>query len=102
MNRQELMIGKNKKQIKRINNLYDHRLLYEMQSPRTNDGRGVVFGKIFTKDGKLAVTTAQEGVVRLTKKEQEKRRNKDRQAKLQNPYLFTYKKNIELFKTINT
>jgi acyl-CoA thioesterase len=53
-----------------------------MQSPRTNDGRGVVFGKIFTKDGKLAVTTAQEGVVRLTKKEQEKRRNKDRQAKL--------------------
>ncbi|KAG1460114.1 hypothetical protein G6F56_006021 [Rhizopus delemar] len=56
----------------------DDWLLYEMQSPRTNDGRGVVFGRIFTKDGKLAVTTAQEGVVRLTKKEQEKRR----QAKL--------------------
>ncbi|KAI9243308.1 HotDog domain-containing protein, partial [Sporodiniella umbellata] len=50
----------------------DEWLLYEMQSPRTNDGRGVVFGKIFTKEGKLVVTTAQEGVVRLTKREQEK------------------------------
>ncbi|CEG66841.1 Acyl-CoA thioesterase 8 [Rhizopus azygosporus] len=52
----------------------DDWLLYHMHSPRTSNGRGVVFGRIFTKDGTLAVTTAQEGLVRLTKQEQEKRR----------------------------
>lgn len=52
----------------------DDWLLYHMHSPRTSNGRGVVFGRIFTKDGTLAVTTAQEGLVRLTEQEQEKRR----------------------------
>ncbi|KAI8082598.1 HotDog domain-containing protein [Gilbertella persicaria] len=51
----------------------DEWLLYDMHSPRTNDGRGIVFGRIYNKDGKLIATTAQEGVVRLTKKEIENR-----------------------------
>lgn len=51
----------------------DDWLLYDMHSPRTSEGRGVAFGRIYSKDGKLAVTTAQEGILRLTETEQEKR-----------------------------
>jgi hypothetical protein len=50
-----------------------------MHSPRTNDGRGVSFGKIYTRDGRLVATTAQEGVIRLADREQE-RRKKQAQA----------------------
>lgn len=57
----------------------DDWLLYEMYSPRTNQGRGVAFGKIFARDGTLVVTTAQEGVLRLSRKEQEKRRQQQQQ-----------------------
>ncbi|KAJ3277971.1 hypothetical protein HK104_002766 [Borealophlyctis nickersoniae] len=39
-------------------------LLYEMESTRTINGRGLNFGRIFTRDGKLVASTAQEGVVR--------------------------------------
>jgi hypothetical protein len=42
-----------------------------MHSPRTSGGRGVSFGKIYSRDGKLVATTAQEGVLRLSAKEQE-------------------------------
>ncbi|CAO3698085.1 unnamed protein product [Rhizopus microsporus] len=51
----------------------DDWLLYDKHSPRTNGGRGVAFGRIYSRDGTLIVTTAQEGVVRLSKEEQEKR-----------------------------
>jgi acyl-CoA thioesterase len=53
-----------------------------MQSPRTSSGRGVVFGRVYSKDGKLIATTAQEGIVRLSKREQEKRSNLENQSKL--------------------
>ena len=43
----------------------DEWLLYEMSSPRTMDGRGLAFGRIFTRDGKLVASTAQEGVIRI-------------------------------------
>ncbi|KAF9452530.1 Thioesterase/thiol ester dehydrase-isomerase [Macrolepiota fuliginosa MF-IS2] len=39
-------------------------LLYVMHSPRTGSGRGVVHGRIYTRDGKLVAVTSQEGVVR--------------------------------------
>ncbi|KAG2227460.1 hypothetical protein INT45_007485 [Circinella minor] len=52
----------------------DEWLLYEMQSPRTSEGRGVAFGRIYTQDGTLIATTAQEGIVRLSRREQERRR----------------------------
>ncbi|KAJ3014954.1 Acyl-CoA thioesterase 8 [Thoreauomyces humboldtii] len=42
----------------------DEWLLYEMESSRTIAGRGLCFGRIFTRDGRLVVSTAQEGVVR--------------------------------------
>ncbi|KAJ3180022.1 Acyl-CoA thioesterase 8 [Geranomyces variabilis] len=43
----------------------DEWLLYEMESSRTIAGRGLSFGRIFTRDGRLVVSTAQEGVVRV-------------------------------------
>ncbi|KAK9368876.1 thioesterase-like superfamily-domain-containing protein [Lipomyces kononenkoae] len=40
-------------------------MLYQMDSPWTGSGRGLVIGKIFTRDGTLAATIVQEGVVRF-------------------------------------
>lgn len=51
----------------------DDWLLYHKYSPRTNSGRGFAFGHIYSQDGSLVATTAQEGVIRLSKKEQERR-----------------------------
>lgn len=45
----------------------DEYLLYEMDSDAASGGRGLAFGKIFTRDGKLVVTTAQEGLIRVVK-----------------------------------
>ncbi|KAI8919369.1 acyl-CoA thioesterase II [Powellomyces hirtus] len=42
----------------------DEWLLYEMESSRTINGRGLCFGRIYTRDGRLVVSTAQEGVIR--------------------------------------
>lgn len=53
----------------------DDWLLYDMHSPRTGGGRGVAFGRIYSKDGLLVATTAQEGILRLSKREQAKRNN---------------------------
>lgn len=43
----------------------DEWLLYEMTSPRAGGGRGLNFGHIFSRDGTLVVTVAQEGLIRL-------------------------------------
>ncbi|KAL0089418.1 thioesterase-like superfamily-domain-containing protein [Phycomyces blakesleeanus] len=48
----------------------DEWLLYDMHSPRTSEGRGIAFGKIYSRDGTLVATTAQEGLVRLSEKGQ--------------------------------
>jgi acyl-CoA thioesterase-2 len=42
----------------------DDWLLYVMDSPRAHGARGLVRGRIFTKDGKLVASTAQEGLIR--------------------------------------
>ncbi|KAK7058296.1 acyl-CoA thioesterase [Paramarasmius palmivorus] len=39
-------------------------LLYVMTSPRAANGRGVMHGQLFTRDGTLVAITSQEGVVR--------------------------------------
>jgi len=39
-------------------------LLYVVESPRTGSGRGVVIGRMYTRDGTLVAVTTQEGVVR--------------------------------------
>eukprot|EP00924_Labyrinthula_sp_SR-Ha-C_P001693 snap_masked-scaffold_18-processed-gene-6.54-mRNA-1 protein AED:0.21 eAED:0.24 QI:0/-1/0/1/-1/1/1/0/342 len=39
--------------------------LYETEAVRTANGRALCFGKVFRQDGTLAVTVAQEGVLRL-------------------------------------
>jgi acyl-CoA thioesterase-2 len=43
----------------------DEWLLYAMESPNSSGGRGLALGKIFTRDGALVASTAQEGVVRV-------------------------------------
>lgn len=58
---------------KRIICSYLNRLLYDMHSPRASNGRGIVFGRIYAADGTLVATTSQEGIMRLTEKEQENR-----------------------------
>lgn len=42
----------------------DDWLLYVMRSPSASKARGVNFGKIYTREGALVATTAQEGLIR--------------------------------------
>jgi acyl-CoA thioesterase II len=44
----------------------DEWLLYAMDSPSTSHGRGFSRGNIFTRDGKLVASVAQEGMIRKT------------------------------------
>lgn len=39
-------------------------LLYAIESPKAHGARGLVRGKVFTEDGRLVATTAQEGLIR--------------------------------------
>ena len=43
----------------------DDWLLYEIESPRLIHGRGFALGRIYSKDGILVASTAQEGVIRF-------------------------------------
>jgi acyl-CoA thioesterase-2 len=43
----------------------DEWLLYDTESPTTQNGRGLARGRIFTQSGELAVSVIQEGVVRV-------------------------------------
>jgi acyl-CoA thioesterase-2 len=43
----------------------DDWLLYAMESPNASNGRGLALGKIYTRDGRLVASTAQEGVIRV-------------------------------------
>jgi len=42
----------------------DEWLLYDIESPSAHGARGLARGRVFTRDGKLVATTAQEGLVR--------------------------------------
>jgi acyl-CoA thioesterase-2 len=42
----------------------DQWLLYDIESPSAHGARGLARGRIFTRDGKLVATTAQEGLIR--------------------------------------
>jgi len=42
----------------------DEWLLYDQVSPSASGGRGLAFGRVFTQDGRLAATVAQEGLIR--------------------------------------
>jgi len=44
-------------------------MLYSMESPNTTSARGFARGNIFTRDGKLIATVAQEGLIRPIKNE---------------------------------
>lgn len=43
----------------------DDWLLYSMDSPGTNSGRGLARGMIYDRSGKLLASTAQEGMMRV-------------------------------------
>jgi acyl-CoA thioesterase-2 len=43
----------------------DEWLLYEMRSPNACGARGLINGRIFTRDGRLVASTAQEGLIRF-------------------------------------
>lgn len=43
----------------------DEWLLYDQESPSSSGGRGLGQARIYTRDGQLAVTVIQEGVVRV-------------------------------------
>ncbi len=47
----------------------DQWLLYAMQSPSASRARGLAIGRIFTRDGRLVATVAQEGLIRHRKEE---------------------------------
>lgn len=48
----------------------DQWLLHVMKSPNASGERGLSLGSIYTQDGKLVATTAQEGLIRNKKIEQ--------------------------------
>jgi len=50
----------------------DEWMLTEMDSPWAGDGRGLVFQRIWTKEGILIATCVQEGVVRLNQEKESK------------------------------
>jgi acyl-CoA thioesterase-2 len=43
----------------------DDWLLYSMDSPNAVGARGLAHGELFTRDGRLIATTAQEGLIRV-------------------------------------
>jgi acyl-CoA thioesterase-2 len=43
----------------------DEWLLYDQCTPSTSDARGLAIGQIYTRDGRLAVTVVQEGLIRV-------------------------------------
>lgn len=47
----------------------DEWLLYVMDSPTASGGRGLNFGKIYTRDGVLVASCAQEGLIRVLSSE---------------------------------
>ena len=47
---------------------FDDWLLYSMESPNASDARGFARGNIFTRDGKLIASVAQEGLMRPIQK----------------------------------
>ena len=47
----------------------DDWLLYVLESPSMQSSRGLSFGSIFTRDGKLVASVAQEGLVRIARQE---------------------------------
>jgi len=42
----------------------DEWLLYDMHSPRASGARGLVFGHVYSRDGRLVVSVSQEGLIR--------------------------------------
>jgi acyl-CoA thioesterase-2 len=45
----------------------DEWLLYDQGTPSSSGGRGLAYGFIYTKEGDLAVTVVQEGLIRVTR-----------------------------------
>jgi acyl-CoA thioesterase-2 len=46
----------------------DEWLLYDQVAPSASGGRGLAMGRVFTQDGRLVATVAQEGLIRMTRR----------------------------------
>jgi acyl-CoA thioesterase-2 len=46
----------------------DEWLLYVQDTPSASDARGLARGEIFTRDGRLAVSVVQEGLIRVARR----------------------------------
>jgi len=58
----------------------DEWLLYEMNCTVTSAGRGLAFGRFFDKDGRLVVSTVQEGLIRIREKDSSHSHKQNAQA----------------------
>ena len=47
---------------------FDDWLMYEMESPFSGNGRALVHGKFYNKEGLLVASSVQEGLLRQVKK----------------------------------
>ena len=47
---------------------FDDWLLYVIDSPSASGARGLCFGKVYTRDGRLVASTAQEGMLRVVER----------------------------------
>ena len=52
----------------------DDWLLYSLESPSASGARGFARGSIYTRDGRLAASVAQEGLIRLVAKQGESKK----------------------------
>ncbi len=59
----------------------DEWLLYAMDSPNSTGARGLARGQLFTQDGRLIASTAQEGLMRVVDPDEWKPRSKPRTQK---------------------
>jgi len=59
----------------------DDWLLYAMDSPSSSGARGLARGQLFTQDGRLVASTAQEGLMRVVDPDEWKPRSKPRSQK---------------------
>jgi acyl-CoA thioesterase-2 len=59
----------------------DDWLLYAMDSPSSSGARGLARGQLFTQDGRLVASTAQEGLMRVVEPDEWKPRSKPRAQK---------------------
>src|SRR3546814_13300477 len=71
----------------------DEWLLYACDSPWAGHARGFNRGRIYTQDGRLVVSAAQEGLIRLRERSEERRVGKECVSTCRSRWSASHKKN---------